>query len=85
MKTPLTVIMTNAELLQDEADEARRSTFSSSILTMSRQMRALIEQMLELAPRTAPNPTLCSAGGSQRSDPRASCPLSRCSLSKASP
>ena len=49
LKTPLTVIMTNAELLQDEADEARRSTFSSSILTMSRQMRALIEQMLELA------------------------------------
>ena len=46
LKTPLTVIMTNAELLQDEA---RRSTFSSSILTMSRQMRALIEQMLELA------------------------------------
>ena len=46
MKTPLTVIMTNAELLQDEA---RRSTFSSSILTMSRQMRALVEQMLELA------------------------------------
>ena len=49
LKTPLTVIMTNAELLQDEADEARRSTFSSSILTMSRQMRALIEQILELA------------------------------------
>ena len=49
LKTPLTVIMTNAELLQDEADEARRSTFSSSILTMSRQMRALVEQMLELA------------------------------------
>ena len=41
LKTPLTVIMTNAELLQDEADEARRSTFSSSILTMSRQMLEL--------------------------------------------
>ena len=49
LKTPLTVIMTNAELRQDEADEARRSTFASSILTMSRQMRALVEQMLELA------------------------------------
>ena len=49
LKTPLTVIMTNGELLQDEADEARRSTFSSSILTMSRQMRGLIEQMLDLA------------------------------------
>ncbi len=49
LKTPLTVIMTNAELLQDEA---RRSTFSSSILTMSRQMRALIEQMLAELART---------------------------------
>ena len=50
LKTPLTVIMTNAELLQDEADRGQAaSTLSSSILTMSRQMRALIEQMLELA------------------------------------
>lgn len=69
LKTPLTVIMTNAELLQDEADEARRSTFSSSILTMSRQMRALIEQMLELA-RTdsAESHLVLRPGGSQRSD-----------------
>ena len=49
LKTPLPVILANAQLIRDEADEARRSTFSSSILTMSRQMRALIEQMLELA------------------------------------
>ena len=61
--------MTNAELLQDEADEARRSTFSSSILTMSRQMRALIEQMLELARTDSAESHLCApAGGSQRSD-----------------
>lgn len=50
LKTPLTVIMTNAELLQSaDCDESGRSTFSSSILVMSRQMRSLVEQMLELA------------------------------------
>lgn len=50
LKTPLTVIMTNAELLQNtDYDEASYSTFSSSILVMSRQMRDLVEQMLELA------------------------------------
>lgn len=50
LKTPLTVIMTNAELLQNtEYDKQSFSTFSSSILVMSRQMRDLVEQMLELA------------------------------------
>lgn len=50
LKTPLTVIMTNAELLQNtDYDETSRSTFSSNILVMSRQMRDLVEQMLELA------------------------------------
>lgn len=50
LKTPLTVIMTNAELLQSpEYDEASRQQFSSSILTMSRQMRSLVEGLLELA------------------------------------
>lgn len=50
LKTPLTVILTNAELLQDpDYDEGTRSLFLSNILTMSRQMRRLIEQMLELA------------------------------------
>lgn len=50
LKTPLTVITTNAELLQSPGyNESDRSKFSASILTMSRQMRRLIEQMLELA------------------------------------
>lgn len=50
LKTPLTVIMTNAELLQNaDYDETSQSAFSSSILVMSRQMRDLVEQMLELA------------------------------------
>ena len=42
--------MTDAELLQDGGqDAASQAGFLSNILTMSRQMRALIEQMLELA------------------------------------
>lgn len=50
LKTPLTVIMTNAELLQSpEYDEESHAVFSSSILVMSKQMRNLVEQMLELA------------------------------------
>ena len=50
LKTPLTVIMTNAELLQSpEFAEAERSRFAASILTMSQQMRGLVESLLELA------------------------------------
>lgn len=50
LKTPLTVIMTNAELIQNmDYDEINRTTFVSNILVMSRQMRNLVEQMLELA------------------------------------
>ena len=50
LKTPLTVIMTNAELAQSpEYDEENKQKFLTSILTMARQMRGLIEQMLELA------------------------------------
>lgn len=50
LKTPLTVIMTNAELLQSpDYDRESRAAFSSHILVMSRQMRSLVEQMLELA------------------------------------
>lgn len=50
LKTPLTVIMTNAELLQDpDYHSTDRSAFSANILVMSRQMRSLVEQMLKLA------------------------------------
>ena len=49
LKTPLTVIMTNAELLQSESGEAERKRSVESILTMSRQMRGLVESLLELA------------------------------------
>ena len=50
LKTPLTVVMTNAELLQDpdfEASEKQR--FSENILIMTRQMRGLVNSLLELA------------------------------------
>lgn len=50
LKTPLTVIMTNAELLRSpEYDEESRDQFSASILTMAHQMRGLVEGLLELA------------------------------------
>lgn len=50
LKTPLTVIMTNAELLLDgQYPEEKRRQFSESILVMSKQMRGLTESLLELA------------------------------------
>ena len=50
LKTPLTVILTNAELLQEpQSTEMQRSLCVDSILTMSRQMRGLVESLLELA------------------------------------
>lgn len=50
LKTPLTVIMTNAEMLLDENHTPeKRTQFSESILTMSKQMRELTESLLELA------------------------------------
>ena len=50
LKTPLSVIMANAELLQ-EADygEEEKKGFSQSILAMTYQMRSLVENMLEIA------------------------------------
>ncbi len=50
LKTPLTVILTNGELLQSpEYDEAARKNFTDSIMTMAQQMRGLVESLLELA------------------------------------
>ncbi len=47
LKTPLTVIMSNAELLQSEEND--RNLCAENILASSRQMRHLVEGMLELA------------------------------------
>ena len=50
LKTPLTVILTNAELLQDGSyPPEERQKFASNILTMSHQMRSLVEGLLDLA------------------------------------
>lgn len=50
LKTPLTVILTNAELLQNQAcDSQQQEQCSNSILAMARQMRGLVERLLELA------------------------------------
>ena len=50
LKTPLTVILTNTELLQSgDFDEEHRRQFTDGIAAMARQMRALVESLLELA------------------------------------
>lgn len=50
LKTPLTVIQTSAELLHaPDCPEADREPLSGSILTMSSQMRGLVENLLDLA------------------------------------
>ena len=50
LKTPLSVIMANAELLQSQdAGEEERTKLSGNILTMTYQMRSLVENMLEMA------------------------------------
>lgn len=50
LKTPLTVIMTDAELLyESKCSEKDKEQLYGSILTMSGQMRGLVESMLELA------------------------------------
>ncbi len=50
LKTPLTVIMTNTELLQStDYSETERNNFLQSIFLMSQQMKQLVEKMLILA------------------------------------
>lgn len=50
LKTPLTVILTNAELLQNPSYEPEaRNQFADNILVMARRMRGLVENLLDLA------------------------------------
>ena len=50
LKTPLSVIMANAELMQNEdATEDDRVKYAANILNMSYQMRSLVQNMLEMA------------------------------------
>ena len=48
LKTPLAVIMANAELLQNE-ETPKGNKFSANILSTTYQMRTLVENMLEMA------------------------------------
>ena len=50
LKTPLSVIMANAELLQNEdTAEEEKGVFARNILSVTYQMRTLVENMLEMA------------------------------------
>lgn len=50
LKTPLTVILTDAEMLKSPGFSAeRKAQFVDNILTMSNQMRGLVESLLQLA------------------------------------
>lgn len=50
LKTPLTVILTNAEFLQnDEYTAQDKLRFSENIIVMARKMRSLTERLLDLA------------------------------------
>ena len=50
LKTPLTVILTNAELLQDDSRTREEyGHFAANILTMAGRMRLLVDGLLDLA------------------------------------
>lgn len=50
LKTPLTVIMTTAEILSSgDYDDGQETQMMNSILSMSKQMRGLVESLLDLA------------------------------------
>lgn len=50
LKTPLTVILSNAQLLREaEADPELHGRLTENILSMSARMRSLVESLLELA------------------------------------
>ena len=50
LKTPLTIIMTNAEMMSDKSySESDRDGFTKNILSTSKRMRGLVESLLELA------------------------------------
>lgn len=50
LKTPLTVIMTNSELLNsDNCTNENKKRYSENILSMSKQMRGLVENLLDMA------------------------------------
>ncbi|MEI3347586.1 MAG: HAMP domain-containing sensor histidine kinase [Dysosmobacter sp.] len=56
LKTPLTVILSNAELLEAAPMDQRPARWRDNILSEAKQMKVLVEQMLTLA-RADNNPT----------------------------
>ena len=56
LKTPLTVILSNAELLEAAPMDQRPARWRDNILSEAKQMKVLVEQMLTLA-RVDNNPT----------------------------
>ena len=57
LKTPLTVILSNAELLEDAALEPRPARWADNIHSEARRMKKLVEEMLTLARADNPSPT----------------------------
>ncbi|WP_274939440.1 sensor histidine kinase [Chordicoccus furentiruminis] len=50
LKTPLTVMLTNTEMLKDPSySEADRRVFVDHLSTVTKQMRSLVEELLDLA------------------------------------
>ena len=62
LKTPLTVILSNAELLSALPLEERPARWTDNILSESRQMKGLVEEMLTLARALAFEPVAFEAG-----------------------
>lgn len=60
LKTPLTVILSNAELLEAAPMDQRPARWRDNILSEAKQMKVLVEQMLTLA-RADNNPTPSAA------------------------
>ena len=57
LKTPLTVILSNAELLEDAALEPRPARWADNIHSEARRMKKLVEEMLTLVRADNPSPT----------------------------
>lgn len=74
LKTPLTVILSNAELLEGAELEARPARWADNIHTEARRMKRLVEEMLTLARADNPAPAAPFAPVSL-SDTAADCAL----------
>lgn len=74
LKTPLTVILSNAELLEQAELPERESRWRSSIRSEAVQMKQLVEEMLQLS-RAEGTPRFAAAADVNLSDTAADCVL----------